>query len=299
MTAGETRDPARTYPGVIRNVFWRIVVFYVVSIAIIGLDVPYNYPGLASSHADSSTSPFTIVFAEAGSAVAGSFVNAVVMTSAISAANHALFAGSRLLYTLAMEGYAPRQLSHTNRFRVPWVAVLTTTAISALCFGASKAGAGQLWSWLQNLVGVSNQISWTCICIASLRFRAAIRRQKLEHLLPFKNFTYPVGPALAVALNIFLVLIQGWSCFSPRFDVVSFVSYYVEIPVMAAMYLGWKFWKGTKIVLLDEMDLLTDRYQLENEETLVNPHSFGDTLQRSWPNVPGVGILRSAAKYIA
>ncbi|KAE8420758.1 amino acid permease/ SLC12A domain-containing protein [Aspergillus pseudocaelatus] len=299
MTAGETRDPARTYPGVIRNVFWRIVVFYVVSIAIIGFDVPYDYPGLASSRADSSTSPFTIVFAEAGSAVAGSFVNAVVMTSAISAANHALFAGSRLLYTLAMEGYAPRQLSHTNRFHVPWVAVLTTTAISALCFGASKAGAGQLWSWLQNLVGVSNQISWTCICIASLRFRAAIRRQKLEHLLPFKNFTYPVGPALAVALNIFLVLIQGWSCFSPRFDAVSFVSYYVEIPVMAAMFLGWKFWKGTKIVLLDEMDLLTDRYQLETEETLVSPHSFGGTLPRSWPNVPGVGILRSAAEYIA
>ncbi|KAE8148250.1 amino acid permease/ SLC12A domain-containing protein [Aspergillus avenaceus] len=299
VTAGETRDPARTYPGVIRNVFWRILVFYVVSIAIIGFDVPYNFPGLSSSSQDSSTSPFTIVFVEAGSAVAGSFINAVIMTSAISAANHALFAGSRLLYTLAKVGYAPRQLSHTNRFQIPWVAVLTTAAISALCFGASKIGAGQLWSWLQNLVGVSNQISWTCICIASLRFRAAIRRQNLEHLLPFKNFTYPVGPALGAVLNVFLVLVQGWSCFSPVFDVVSFVSYYVEIPIMAAMYLGWKLWKGTKIVPLDEMDLVTDRYQLENEEFLASPHSVRCAPKHVWSNIPGVGILRSAWKLIA
>lgn len=71
------------------------------------------------------------------------------MTSVISAANHALFAGSRLLYTLGVDGYAPRFFSHLNRFQVPWVAVLATSVISGLCFGASYIGAGQLWSWLQ------------------------------------------------------------------------------------------------------------------------------------------------------
>ncbi|KAL1885833.1 Basic amino-acid permease [Paecilomyces lecythidis] len=280
VTAGETKDPARTYPKVIRNVFWRILLFYVVSIIIIGLDVPYNYPNLSSE--SSSTSAFTIVFTEAGSTVAGSFINAVVMTSAISAANHALFAGSRLLYTLGVEGYAPRQLIYLNRFQVPWVAVLATMTISALCFGASKIGAGQLWSWLQNLVGVSNQISWICICMASLRFRAAIRRQNMEHLLPFKNFTYPIGPALAVVLNIFLVLVQGWSSFSLRFDVVNFVSYYIEIPIMVFMFLGWKLYKKTKVVRLDEIDLLTDRYRLENEETVVTSPGSDTTPKRGW-----------------
>jgi len=53
--------------------------------------------------------------------------------------------------------------------------------------------------------------------------------QNLEHLLPFKNCIYPVGPVLAVGLNIFLVLIQGWSSFSPKSDVVSYVSYYIGI----------------------------------------------------------------------
>ena len=147
MTAGETKDPAKNLPRVVRNVFWRILLFYILAVLIIGLNVPDNYPGLSTKN--SHTSPFTIVFEQAGSSVAGSFINAVVMTSVISASNHALFAGSRLLYTLATDGYAPSFFGRLNRQKVPWVAVLATSVISGLCFGASYIGAGQLWTWLQ------------------------------------------------------------------------------------------------------------------------------------------------------
>lgn len=123
------------------------MLFYLISILIVGLNVPYNYPNL--SDGDTRTSPFTIVFQQAGSNVAGSFINAMIMTSVISAANHALFAGARLLYSLAMDGYAPRVFGNLNRFQIPWIGVLATSLISGLCFGASFIGAGQLWSWLQ------------------------------------------------------------------------------------------------------------------------------------------------------
>lgn len=109
--------------------------------------MPYTYPGLNTKN--THTSPFTIVFQMVGSHVAGSFINAVIMTSVLSAGNHALFAGTRLLYTLAMEGHAPSFFGKLNRNRVPWVAVLFTGLVSGLCFGASFIGAGQLWSWLQ------------------------------------------------------------------------------------------------------------------------------------------------------
>lgn len=89
----------------------------------------------------------------AGSSAAGSFINAVIMTSVLSAGNHALFAGTRLLYTLAVDHHAPNVFAKLNRNQVPWIAVLATSAISGLCFGASFIGAGQLWSWLQNIVG--------------------------------------------------------------------------------------------------------------------------------------------------
>jgi AAT family amino acid transporter len=258
ITAGETKEPSRTLPRVIRNVFWRILVFYILSVLLIGLNVPYDTEGLATR--SSQTSPFTLVFELAGSQVAGSFINAVIMTSVISAGNHSLFAGSRVLYSLAVNRHAPQVFAKLTKRAVPWVAVLSTMAISGLCFGARYIGAGQLWTWLQNIVGVSNQLAWIAIGLASLRFRSAIRKQGLEHLLPFKNWAYPWGPILSVVLNSVLVLVQGWSSFRGGFKAVDFVSYYIQLPAMLLMIVVWKLVKKTRFVRLSEMDLITDRY---------------------------------------
>lgn len=119
----------------------------VLSIFLIGLNIPYTYPNLDSK--TTRTSPFTIVFQMTGARAAGSVMNAVVLTSVLSAGNHALFAGARLLYTLAMERHAPRVFAKLNRNQVPWVAVLSTSAVAGLCFGSSFIGVGQLWNWLQ------------------------------------------------------------------------------------------------------------------------------------------------------
>lgn len=210
-----------------------------------------------------------------GSNVAGSFINAVIMTSVLSAGNHALFVGTRLLYSLAMDRHAPQIFARLNRNKIPWIAVLATSSISALCFASSYIGAGQVWSWLQNIVGVSNQLSWIAIGIASLRFRAALEVQGRTHLLPFRNWTYPWGPWFSVVMNIVLVMVQGWNCFSPSFDGVAFVSYYIELPIMLFMFIGWKLWKRTSIVPLSEMDLETDVYE-------VQPGEVDNEEQRGW-----------------
>ncbi|KAL3440655.1 amino acid permease/ SLC12A domain-containing protein [Aspergillus insuetus] len=265
ITAGETQNPAKTLPKVVQNVFWRILIFYFLSVLIIGLNIPYNYPGLSDKQV--KTSPFTIIFQMTGTRAAGSVMNAVIMTSVISAGNHALFAGARLLYTLALAGHAPRPFARLNRQDVPWIAVLGTALVSGLCFGSSKIGAGQLWLWLQNIVGVSNQLSWIAIGITSIRFRHALEVQEKTHLLPFRNYTYPVGPWVCIIFNGFIILVQGWRCFSPIFSPVDFVSYYVELPVMLIMYVGWKVLKKTKYVRSEEMDLDTDTYILEEEES--------------------------------
>ena len=119
----------------------------ILSVLLIGLNVPYTYPGLSTG--DSQTSPFTIVFQMTFAHAARSVSNAVILTSVLSAGNHALFAGTRLLYTLAMEDHAPRFFGKLNRNRVPWIAVLATGFVAGLCFGSSFIGAGQLWTWLQ------------------------------------------------------------------------------------------------------------------------------------------------------
>ena len=59
------------------------------------------------------------------------------------------------------------------------------------------------------------------------------------------------------------MLVQGWSSFSPSFNVVTFFSLYIELPIMLVMYLGWKAIKRTKVVRADEMDLETDTHTIE------------------------------------
>ena len=121
--------------------------------------VPYTYPNL--SNKSTTTSPFTIVFKQIGSTAAASYMNAVILTSVLSAGNHAMFAGTRVLYGLASTrpvAQAPRIFGWTTKHGVPLPALAATSSISILCFGSSFIGSGQLWGWLQNIVGVSNQV---------------------------------------------------------------------------------------------------------------------------------------------
>ncbi|CAN6669998.1 basic amino-acid permease [Trichomonascus vanleenenianus] len=263
IAAGELKHAGTTLPSIIRMMFWRIIIFYVLSVFLIGICVPYNYPNL--NNGDVTTSPFTLVFQFAGSQAAGSFMNAVIVTSVISAGNHALFAGTRLLYTLSLEGHAPAIFSRLTKARVPYVALLGTSFVAGLCFGSSFIGAGTLWSWLQALVGVSNQISWLCIGITSIRFRKGLKAQNKTHLLRYVNWTYPWGPWVVVISVTVIILIQGWTAFAP-WNTSDFFNMYIELFIFPAMYIVWKLIKRTKVVKSEEMDLDTDRYVISEEE---------------------------------
>ncbi|KAH8827969.1 amino acid permease-domain-containing protein [Flagelloscypha sp. PMI_526] len=281
ITAGETKNPSRNMPRVVKFVFWRIIIFYVISIFLIGLNVPWNYPNLSTRSA--ATSPFTIVFSMIGSNVAASFINAVILTSVLSAGNHALFAGTRLLYSFAAapKPIAPRIFARTTKRGVPLIALLTTSSISILCFGSSFIGTGQLWGWLQNLVGVSNQIAWFSIGLASFRFRRAWTAQgkSLNELKFHLSWTKVWGPPFVIVATLFLILVQGYSSFTPVFASVDFVSYYIEIPLMAVFFAGyilylrpWKTsgqpWYKLDLPDLKTVDLVSQQYEEQEVDRL-------------------------------
>ncbi|KAI0270056.1 amino acid permease-domain-containing protein [Gloeopeniophorella convolvens] len=273
ITAGETKNPSKNMPRVVKFVFWRILLFYILSILLIGLNVPWDYPNL--SNKSTTTSPFTIVFKQVGSTAAGSFMNTVILTSVVSAGNHALFAGTRVLYGLAAAAQAPAVFARTTRSGVPLPALLLTSSISALCFGSSFIGSGQLWGWLQNLVGVSNQIAWLSIGLASWRFRAAWERQgrPLAEMKFRARWTWPWGPAFVITSVSVIILIQGWSSVTPRFSAVDFVSFYIELPVMALMYALWLLVRarGRGRALFDFVDSASvDLYRDEHDEAQVD-----------------------------
>lgn len=266
LTAGETARPTIVIRKTIKNVFWRILIFYVFTAFFIGMNVPYDYPKLSTRNV--ATSPFTIVFQMVGAKAGGSFMNAVIMTSVVSAGNHALFAGSRLAYNLGLQRYFPKFFTKVNRFKIPYVAVLFTWFCGGLCFGSSFIGAGTLWSWLQSIVGLSNLICWWVIGVTSIRFRRGLERQGRTHELLFRNWTYPYGPWFVVIFGAFIILVQGWTSFSP-WDTASFFQNYLELIVFPATFLGWWLYKRgkDKFVKYEDMDFDTDRY-IESEEEL-------------------------------
>lgn len=269
LTAGEAKNPIRNTPKVIKSVFWRILFFYILTVFFIGMNVPYDYPKLSTKSV--ITSPFTIVFQMVGAKGAGSFMNAVIFTSLISAGNHALYAGARLLYTLGTDGYLPKFFTWRNRQKAPYVAVVCTWFCGGLCFGSSFIATGTLWLWLQALVGVSNQLSWLCIGITSIRFRRGLKVQNKEHYLTFKNWTYPYGNYFAVMFITVIILVQGWTSFSP-FDVSNFFQNYVELLVFPFFYLVWWIYKRDTWVRAEDMDFESDRYFETDEEKLENEY---------------------------
>ncbi|KIY43310.1 hypothetical protein FISHEDRAFT_68148 [Fistulina hepatica ATCC 64428] len=231
LTAGETRNPSRNMPRVVKLVFWRCVV-------------PWDYPNLSNESA--TTSPFTLVFKQAGSNAAASVINAVILTSALSAGNHALFAGTRVLYSLAVAKprQAPRIFAWTTEKGVPIPALIATSSVSVLSFGSSFIGSGEVWTWLQNIIGVSNQLAWLSIGLSSWRFRKAWRQQGRppSELKYTARWTGGWGPWFVVRMSLGFpshFCFQGWSSVYPRFVAVDFVSMYLEIPVMLVMWFLW------------------------------------------------------------
>ncbi|KAG8213793.1 amino acid permease-domain-containing protein [Butyriboletus roseoflavus] len=275
ITAGETRNPSRNMPKVVKFVFWRILLFYVLSILLIGLNVPWDYPNL--SNKSTATSPFTIVFKLAGSTVAASSMNTVILTSVFSAGNHALFTGTRVLYGLSVVSprrQAPAIFSRTTSTGVPIFALLATSSISILCFASSFFGSGQLWGWLQNIVGVSNQIAWLSIGLASWRFRKAwiAQNRSVDELKFYVRWTWPWGPYFVIITVVSLILIQGWSSVFPTFSAVNFISLYIEIPIMIVMYTVWA--------------LAKDIYPTKPDVMVPNGFTSGSTRNESTPLIP-------------
>ncbi len=100
IAAGESEDPAKNIPRAVRQVFWRILLFYVFAILIISLIIPYTDPSLLRNDVkDISVSPFTPVFQHAGLLSAAAVMNAVILTAVLSAGNSGMYASTRMLYT--------------------------------------------------------------------------------------------------------------------------------------------------------------------------------------------------------
>jgi lysine-specific permease len=257
VAAGESKDPKKTIPVAIKQIFWRILLFYIVCIFIIGTLIAYNDPRLLQAAATDNIalSPFTLLYEKAGFAFAASIMNAVILTAILSAGNSGMYSSTRMLFNMARKGSAPKMFARLDPRGVPMNALYATTAIAALCFLTTFFGEQEVFNWLLNMSGMCGFIVWLGIAISHYRFRKGYLAQgyKLEDLAYRAKF-FPFAPWFAFILCAIVVLGQNYQ------DVLAgqwmgVLSTYISIPLFLAIWFGYKWKKKTKLVSYQEMDV--------------------------------------------
>ncbi len=256
VAAGESADPARTIPRAVRQVFWRILLFYVLAILIIGILIPYTDPSLLKNDVETvGVSPFTLVFRHAGLAFAAGVMNAVILTAVLSAGNSGMYASTRMLYNLATEGRAPRVFARLTKNGVPLMALLATTAVGALCFLTSLFESKSVYLWLLNLSGMTGFIAWLGIAVSHYRFRKGFMARGLDlSRLPYRSPFFPYGPIFAFVLCMVVTLGQNYQAFTEgTIDWVAVTATYIGIPIFLAIWMGYRLVRKTRFVRYAEM----------------------------------------------
>lgn len=268
VAAGESKDPQKTIPVAIKQIFWRILLFYVVCIFIIGTLVAYDDPRLlqAASSSDIALSPFTLLYEKAGFAFAASLMNAVILTAILSAGNSGMYSSTRMLFDMARQGRAPKWFARLDPRGVPMNALYATTAIAALCFLTTFIGEQEVFNWLLNMSGMCGFIVWLGIAISHYRFRKGYLAQgyKLEDLA-YKAKFFPFAPWFAFILCSIIILGQNYEALiGGKIDWLGLASTYISIPLFLAIWLGYKWKHKTKLIPYSEMDVQPMRIERDD-----------------------------------
>ncbi|EXV04610.1 amino acid permease family protein [Metarhizium robertsii] len=257
MAGAETRNPRKAIPAACKNVFIRIVLFYMLAILIVGMLVSSQDSRLDRESGDATQSPFVIAASAAGIPAIPSVVNAVVITSAWSASNQSLLAGTRVLYGLAVKKQAPRIFLRTTSWGVPYACVFLFMTFSLLSFMSLSSDAITVFWWLVNLTAAGVLVSWISILVNHIRLRLAMQKQAIPITrLPWWNSWTLYSSYFALFMCIIILLTGGFAVFTKgNWNASNFVSAYLDIPLVLAAYFIWKFVKKTKIVALADIPL--------------------------------------------
>jgi yeast amino acid transporter len=258
-------------PTAIKQVFWRITLFYILSLALVGLLVPYNNPHLtaASSEADANASPFVIAIADAGIQVLPSVMNAVILIAVLSVGNSSVFGSSRTLAALANMNQAPKLLAYIDRKGRPLVAIGVAGIFGLLGYLAdlpSPPRRGNVIDWLLAISGLSTIFTWGSICLCHIRFRAAwAARDRSLNDLPFRSQVGVWGSWVGLIGNACVLISQFWvgvspvEPMSPSDTAQNFFLKLMGLPIIIGFYLIHKLYYRTSVVTIRDMDVDTGR----------------------------------------
>ncbi|MEN4637083.1 MULTISPECIES: aromatic amino acid transporter AroP [Pantoea] len=184
ITAAEADNPEVSIPKATNQVLWRILIFYIGSLAVLLSLMPWT-------RVTSEVSPFVFIFHELGDAMVANALNVVILTAALSVYNSCVYCNSRMLFGLAQQGNAPKALLKVDRRGVPVLTILVSAVATALCVLINYLMPGEAFGLLMSLVVSALVINWAMISLAHLKFRRKKDQQGVT--TRFKALLYPTG----------------------------------------------------------------------------------------------------------
>ncbi|GGU37720.1 amino acid permease [Nocardioides albus] len=224
--AGETAEPAKIMPRAINSVIARIAVFYVGSLVLLALLLPYT-----TYQADES--PFVTFFDELGIANSGTIMNLVVLTAALSSLNAGLYSTGRILRSMAMSGSAPTFTGRMSRNGVPYGGILLTGVITLFGVALNAIVPGQAFEIVLNMSALGIIASWTTIVLCQI----LLYRQWKKGLMYRPEFRLWGSPWTGYATLVFLATVLVLMAFDYPIGTWTVATLVIIVP---ALMIGWR-----------------------------------------------------------
>jgi amino acid transporter len=265
LAAAESSNPAKALPGAIKQVFWRITLFYILGLSLVGLLVSSQDPNLlgASNAYKEGTSPFVLAGKYGGLIGYDHFMNVVICVSVVSIGISCVYGGSRTLTALAQQGYAPKLFTYVDRSGRPLYSVLFLLAWGPLAYVVVAPDGMTVFDWLLALSALAALFTWGSICLCHIRFRTAWHRQgRSMDRIPFKAFGGIYGSYMGLSLCVLILIATIYSAFIPpgglKGEKVSYervLMNLLALPVVAVFWVAGYFWKKDGWLRIDQIDL--------------------------------------------
>ncbi|CZR54149.1 related to aromatic amino acid transport protein aroP [Phialocephala subalpina] len=273
ICAAEAANPRKAIPTAVKLTFFRIVFFYLVLILLLGMTVPYNNDLLLSANSASDhtvnaeASPFVVAATIAGVKGVPGLINACLLIFTFSAANSDLYIATRTLYSLAVEGNAPRIFSRTNEKGIPVYALALSSAFCLTAFISADVGTFKTFQYFVTLVTIFGILTWISILISHIYFVRARRAQNIpDSALAYTSPFGALGSKIALVFACTITLFNGWSTFVGVFDWRTFIVSYIPIPIYIIMIFGYKVVMKSNTVSPEEADLHGGKAQIDVDE---------------------------------
>ena len=278
-TAAEAVYPRRNLPKACDRFIYRLAFFYICGTLVIGVIIGYNDPRLmdavAAGASGAAGSPFVIGIQNAGISVLPHIINACILTSAYSCGTSLLYGSSRGLYSMALQGDAPKIFAKVNRYGVPIYAVGLTSCFTLLAYLNCSNSAATVFTWLSNIATVSGFISWILVSLTYIQYRKVIKFHGLDSRVPYRPKIQMIGAYSSVFLFTLISLTNGYAVFFPdNWNVSDFFAAYCTILILFVLFIGsiifykdFKIFKHPKDV--DVFALLDRAEQEEADDKIV------------------------------